>query len=194
MTSLTLSFNRISSLHEVTNLGKSFPKLEFLTLAGNPVTRKYHITIFVRFPFPLSLSSSEVHGCTFLANEASIREICSQGIIMFRWNSMNSPQICTILSTGRQHYRLYAIHHIPTLRVLDMQRISRSERDKAQRLAQSAAGAAMESDVQLEMKQQQQRGGAKTYYWLRPTTRKLPRSSFTLFSGSIDVELRKCWY
>lgn len=76
---------------------------------------------------------------------------------------MNSPQICTILSTGRQHYRLYAIHHIPTLRVLDMQRISRSERDKAQRLAQSAAGAAMESDVQLEMKQQQQRGGAKTF-------------------------------
>lgn len=38
MTSLTLSFNRISSLHEVTNLGKSFPKLEFLTLVGNPVT------------------------------------------------------------------------------------------------------------------------------------------------------------
>mmetsp|Transcript_10604 Transcript_10604/g.15607 ORF Transcript_10604/g.15607 Transcript_10604/m.15607 type:complete len:262 (+) Transcript_10604:183-968(+) len=94
VTSLTLSFNRISSLHEVTNLGKSFPKLEFLTLVGNPVTR-------------------------------------------------------------RQHYRLYVIHHIPTLRVLDMQRISRSERDKAQRLARSAAGAAMESDVQLEKQQEQ---------------------------------------
>mmetsp|Transcript_25830 Transcript_25830/g.39076 ORF Transcript_25830/g.39076 Transcript_25830/m.39076 type:complete len:143 (+) Transcript_25830:640-1068(+) len=63
-----------------------------------------------------------------------------------------------LLRIGRQHYRLYVINHIPTLRVLDMQRISRSERDKAQRLARSAAGAALESDVQLE-----KQGAAKTF-------------------------------
>ena len=53
-------------------------------------------------------------------------------------------------NVGRQHYRLYAIHHIPTLRVLDFQRITKTEREKALRLSQSAAGAALEKDVQQE--------------------------------------------
>jgi len=95
ITSLTLSYNRISSLHQLVNCGVAFPKLEFLTLVGNPVTRK-------------------------------------------------------------QYYRLYAIHHIPSLKVLDMQKIKQSERDKANRLIQSAAGAALELDVQLEKKQHNQ--------------------------------------
>ena len=51
---------------------------------------------------------------------------------------------------GRQHYRLYAIGHIPSLKVLDLARISPAEREKAQRLSKSAAGAALESDVQQE--------------------------------------------
>jgi len=89
LTALTLSYNRISTLHQVANIGKACPKLEFLSLVGNPVTR-------------------------------------------------------------RQHYRLYAIRSIPSLKVLDFTRISPSERDTAQRLAQSAAGAALESDVQQE--------------------------------------------
>jgi len=55
-----------------------------------------------------------------------------------------------LYNTGRQHYRLYAIHHIPTLRVLDFERITKSERDRAERLAKSAAGAALEKDVQQE--------------------------------------------
>jgi U2 small nuclear ribonucleoprotein A' len=38
--SLTLSYNRIAALHEIRNLGKAFPKLEFLSLVGNSVTRK----------------------------------------------------------------------------------------------------------------------------------------------------------
>lgn len=42
------------------------------------------------------------------------------------------------------------IHHISTLRVLDYVKITQSERDKAQRLAKSAAGAALEQDVQKE--------------------------------------------
>lgn len=56
----------------------------------------------------------------------------------------------TNTSTGRQHYRLYAIRNIPSLKVLDMTRITPAEREKAQRLARSAAGAALETDVQQE--------------------------------------------
>lgn len=52
----------------------------------------------------------------------------------------------------RQHYRLYAIHRIPSLKVLDFAKITSSERERAERLANSAAGAALESDVQLEAK------------------------------------------
>lgn len=51
---------------------------------------------------------------------------------------------------GRQHYRLYTIKHIPTLKSLDYTKISKSERETADRLANSAAGAALESDVQQE--------------------------------------------
>lgn len=51
---------------------------------------------------------------------------------------------------GRQHYRLYAINHIPSLKVLDFQKVSNSDRKQAERLAASAAGAALEQDVQRE--------------------------------------------
>lgn len=51
---------------------------------------------------------------------------------------------------GRQHYRLYTIHKIPTLKVLDFQKVKQSERERAQRLASSAAGAAMEADAKVE--------------------------------------------
>jgi U2 small nuclear ribonucleoprotein A' len=40
LTTLVLSHNRLSSLHEVANLGDSLSKLEFLSLQGNPVTSK----------------------------------------------------------------------------------------------------------------------------------------------------------
>ncbi len=52
--------------------------------------------------------------------------------------------------TGRQHYRLYTIQNIPSLKVLDHQKITQTERDRAKRLAGSAAGAALESDIQDE--------------------------------------------
>ena len=41
ITCLMLSHNRMSSLHEVANIGDACPKLEFLSLVGNPVTSKY---------------------------------------------------------------------------------------------------------------------------------------------------------
>lgn len=41
ITNLVLTNNRISGLHEIGNLADACPKLEFLTLTGNPVTRKF---------------------------------------------------------------------------------------------------------------------------------------------------------
>lgn len=52
--------------------------------------------------------------------------------------------------TRRQHYRLYTIKNIPSLKVLDYMKITKTERDRADRLAKSAAGAALEADVQGE--------------------------------------------
>lgn len=54
------------------------------------------------------------------------------------------------LALGRQNYRLYTIQKIPTLKLLDYQKVKQTERDRAQRLASSAAGAAMEADARLE--------------------------------------------
>lgn len=45
---------------------------------------------------------------------------------------------------------MYAIHHIPSLKVLDFQKVTNSDRRQAERLATSAAGAALERDVQQE--------------------------------------------
>ena len=51
---------------------------------------------------------------------------------------------------GRQHYRLYTVHKIPTLKVLDFIKVKEKERNQASRLAMSAAGAALEGDVKVE--------------------------------------------
>lgn len=58
-----------------------------------------------------------------------------------------------MLFTERQHYRLYTIHKIPSLKVLDFQKIKDAERAKARRLAMSSAGAALEGDVQIEARE-----------------------------------------
>jgi U2 small nuclear ribonucleoprotein A' len=54
------------------------------------------------------------------------------------------------ICTGRQHYRLYAIHHLPCLQQLDYQKIKPTEREMAERFARSAAGAALERDIHLQ--------------------------------------------
>lgn len=58
------------------------------------------------------------------------------------------------LRSGRPHYRLYAIHRIPSLKCLDFSKIKRSERAQATRLANSAAGAALDSDINAVMMMQ----------------------------------------
>jgi U2 small nuclear ribonucleoprotein A' len=40
LSSMILSHNSIPSLYEIANLGKACPKLQFLSLHGNPVTSK----------------------------------------------------------------------------------------------------------------------------------------------------------
>ncbi len=42
------------------------------------------------------------------------------------------------------------MNKIPTLKVLDFQKVKQSEREKARRLAQSLAGAALEGDIRVE--------------------------------------------
>lgn len=89
LTTIILTGNGVKGWNVIGELGAGCPKLDFLSLVGNPVTR-------------------------------------------------------------RQHYRLYTIYKIPTLKVLDFHKVKQSERERAQRLASSAAGAAMEADARLE--------------------------------------------
>jgi len=49
--------------------------------------------------------------------------------------------------TRIHYYRLYTIHTIPSLQVLDYIKINQKDRDKAKRFALSAAGAALQSDI-----------------------------------------------
>ena len=51
ITSLSLENNRISTLHEISNIGNACPKLTFLSLIGNPVTSKYIVVQEGFFPF-----------------------------------------------------------------------------------------------------------------------------------------------
>lgn len=64
--------------------------------------------------------------------------------------------------TRRQHYRLYAINKIPSLKVLDFSKVKEDERDRAKRLAASAAGAALDGDVRLEARVATKKAGDST--------------------------------
>lgn len=72
--------------------------------------------------------------------------------LVYHHNYFLLVSFCNTPPSERQHYRLYAIHRIPSLKTLDFTKVTKSERDKAERLANSAAGAALESDVQQEAK------------------------------------------
>jgi hypothetical protein len=52
----------------------------------------------------------------------------------------------------KQHYRLYTINRFASLKTLDFSKVKPAERDRSARLARSAAGAALESDVRQEAK------------------------------------------
>lgn len=54
--------------------------------------------------------------------------------------------------TEREHYRLYVIHKIPTLKMLDFQKVKQQERDAAAALFATEAGAGILLDVSEEGK------------------------------------------
>ena len=94
--------------------------------------------------------------------------------------------ICTsnILS-GKQHYRLYTLNKIPTLKVLDFVKVKQTDRDKAARLALSAAGAALEGDVQIEARDAQSK--AKTF---NPGEGKSAKESFVNFTPEQKAQIK----
>jgi len=55
--------------------------------------------------------------------------------------------------TNLHYYRLYTIYSIPSLQVLDFTKIKQKERDMAKRFAVSAAGAALQADIQMEARE-----------------------------------------
>jgi hypothetical protein len=56
----------------------------------------------------------------------------------------------------RQFYRLYTIYQIPSLQYLDFVRVKPKERQRARRfMMESAAGAAVQSQVETELRQKQ---------------------------------------
>jgi len=123
---LVMIDNKINGLHEIGNIASGCSKLEFLTLVGNPVTR-------------------------------------------------------------RQHYRLYTIHKIPTLKVLDFIKVKDKERNRAGRLATSVAGAALEGDVKAEARQT-----SKTAKTFTPGEGHSTKESFVLnFTPEQKVQIRE---
>jgi len=72
---------------------------------------------------------------------------------MHLWIDSVPKSIKTNKHEERQHFRLFVIHRIPTLKVLDFIKIKQSERDRAERLANSAAGAALDGDVKYEARE-----------------------------------------
>mmetsp|Transcript_19427 Transcript_19427/g.29937 ORF Transcript_19427/g.29937 Transcript_19427/m.29937 type:complete len:258 (-) Transcript_19427:1085-1858(-) len=70
-------------------------------------------------------------------------------------NALRKLEVLSLLGnpvSRRQHYRLYVINQIDSLKILDYQKVTQKERAQAKRLALSSAGAALEEDVQEEAK------------------------------------------
>ncbi|GKY92647.1 hypothetical protein MPSEU_000234800 [Mayamaea pseudoterrestris] len=137
--SYDLSNNRLFRL-------ENFPKLQRLAhlhCAGNLIEGIDGRNLKKNVPNLLTLNLSD-NNISSLAEVASLASACEK---LESLSLVNNPV------TRRQHYRLYTIHRIPTLKVLDFTKVRASERDRAERLASSAAGAALEGDVQQEAKQ-----------------------------------------
>mmetsp|Transcript_22847 Transcript_22847/g.47916 ORF Transcript_22847/g.47916 Transcript_22847/m.47916 type:complete len:300 (+) Transcript_22847:130-1029(+) len=133
LSSLSLSGNVIETI-DANNLSKNLPNLHHLDLSWN------HISTL--------LEVSNLGQACRAKQDGSDKNKNSES------HSNNGKLECLNLHGNpvqrRQHYRLYTIHSIPSLKVLDHQRITQTERDRARRLSDSAAGAALESDVQDE--------------------------------------------
>lgn len=136
---IDLSENRISSLENIPRL----KRLSHLNLTRNLLERidGSNLVQNVQHLSSLVLSDNRI---------ASFAEIQALG--------KGCPKLTFLSLIGnpvirRQHYRLYTISKIPSIKVLDFSRVTPAERERANRLVQSAAGAALEQDVQIEVSQ-----------------------------------------
>lgn len=141
---IELSDNRLSRVENFPRLNR----LSSLYLSGNLIESVDATNLKKNLPklINMVLTNNRIAG---LHEVASIGDGCPN--LQFL-SLVGNPVV------RRQHYRLYTIHKIPTLKVLDFCKVKQSERDKAQRLARSAAGAALEGDVKFEAKE-----SAKTF-------------------------------
>lgn len=129
LSSLSLSGNVIQTV-DANNMSKNLPNLKHLDISHN------HISTL--------LEVSNLGKAYTIDSDDKQSENNSKNGMLEVLNLQGNPV------QRRQHYRLYTIQSIPSLKVLDHQRITQTERDRARRLAGSAAGAALESDIQDE--------------------------------------------
>lgn len=133
--SLSLSGNVIETI-DANNISKNLPNLQYLDLSYNQISKLSEVSNLGKAYNAARSGGDDKNGSH--SNKGKLECLNLHGNPVQR----------------RQHYRLYTIHSIPSLKVLDHQRITQTERDRARRLAGSAAGAALESDVQDEAGQQ----------------------------------------
>jgi hypothetical protein len=94
-----------------------------------------------------------------------------------------------VFFTERQYYRLYTIHSIPSLKCLDYLKVKKAERLQAERLAHSAAGAALESDVQ-QQQQQSSSSNSNTVKTFTPGESADGSTVVTLFTAAEKEAIR----
>jgi len=121
------NFPRLLRLSSLSVTGNLLETIDATNLQKNLPNLKY-----------LSLTDNRIRGLHQVTN---IAKACPQ----LEQLTLNHNPV-----TQRQHYRLYVINKLPQLKVLDFIKVKQAERDRAKRLAQSAAGAALEGDVKLE--------------------------------------------
>jgi len=136
---IDLSDNRITRID-------NFPRLLRLTtlsLSGNNIESFDVKNLVTNVPNlrNLVLTNNKVTGLQAIANIGSA------------WSHLEFLTLVGNPVVRREHYRLYTVVKIPSLKVLDFVKVKEKERDCARRLEVSAVGAVLEGDVRLESKE-----------------------------------------
>lgn len=153
--------------NRITHL-ENFPRLQRLSsllLSGNSIDTIDARNLAKNLPnlTNLVLTNNRIGGLHEIGNIAD-------GCKKLEYLTMTGNKV-----TRRQHYRLYTIHRIPTLKVLDFIKIKKSERSMAKRLAMSTAGATLEGDVEFEARQNALKAKSNTF---NPGEGKSAKESF----------------